>query len=89
MAEEKKRAEHRLSQQHQEWAVGTWEGSRRHQIRRWAAMPLEHILAAQEEMHDLAGSFGHRTAAKARGLQGSGRVDAIVGPVRSRPLLLI
>lgn len=36
------------------WESATWEGARREQMRRWAALPLEEILAAQEEMAELA-----------------------------------
>ena len=37
-----------------DWRLTTWEGSRREQLRRWAALSLEEILRAQEEMADLA-----------------------------------
>lgn len=37
-----------------EWEAATWEGSRREQMRRWAALPLEEIVAAQEKMAELA-----------------------------------
>ena len=40
------------------WETATWEGSRREQLRQWAELPLERILAAQEEMHELARAFG-------------------------------
>ena len=40
------------------WEAATWEGSRRVELRRWAALPLEEILAAQEEMHTLAKALG-------------------------------
>ena len=36
------------------WESATWEGARREQMRRWAALPLEEIVAAQEEMAELA-----------------------------------
>jgi hypothetical protein len=36
------------------WEAATWEGVRREQLRRWAALPLEEIVAAQEEMAELA-----------------------------------
>jgi len=41
-----------------QWETATWQGARREQIRRWAAMPLENVLAAQEEMHELAYALG-------------------------------
>lgn len=37
-----------------EWAAATWEGARREELRRWAELPLERIVAAQEEMAELA-----------------------------------
>jgi hypothetical protein len=40
-----------------DWSLTTWEGSRREQLRRWAALPLERIVAALEEMEDLARQF--------------------------------
>jgi len=41
-----------------DWSLTTWEGSRREQLRRWAALSLEEILLAQEEMQELAGKLG-------------------------------
>ena len=40
-----------------DWSLTTWEGSRREQLRRWAALPLERIVLAIEEMADLARRF--------------------------------
>ncbi len=37
-----------------DWSLATWEGSRRAQLRRWADLPLENIVAALEEMEDLS-----------------------------------
>ena len=37
-----------------DWSLTTWEGARREQMRRWAALPLESIVRALEEMEDLA-----------------------------------
>jgi hypothetical protein len=37
-----------------DWSLTTWEGARREQMRRWAALPLETIVAALEEMEVLA-----------------------------------
>jgi hypothetical protein len=37
-----------------DWSLTTWEGARREQLRRWAELPLERIVAALEEMEDLA-----------------------------------
>ena len=41
-----------------DWSLTTWEGSRREQLRRWAALSLEEILLAQEEMQELAEKLG-------------------------------
>jgi len=37
-----------------DWRLTTWEGARREQLRRWAALPLDRILLALEEMAELA-----------------------------------
>lgn len=37
-----------------DWSLTTWEGVTREQLRRWAALSLEEIVRAQEEMQDLA-----------------------------------
>lgn len=37
-----------------DWSLTTWEGAEREQLRRWAALTLEEILRAQEEMRELA-----------------------------------
>ena len=37
-----------------DWSLTTWEGSLREQLRRWAELPLERIVMAQEEMQELA-----------------------------------
>jgi hypothetical protein len=37
-----------------DWRLTTWEGSRRGQLRRWAALPLDRVIAALEEMAELA-----------------------------------
>jgi hypothetical protein len=36
-----------------DWSLTTWEGARREQLRRWAALPLEKIIKALEEMEAL------------------------------------
>lgn len=40
-----------------DWQLTTWEGSRREQLRRWAALPLEQMIQAIGDMGDFAGSF--------------------------------
>jgi hypothetical protein len=37
-----------------DWSLTTWEGARREQLRRWALLPLENIVAALEEMETIA-----------------------------------
>lgn len=41
----------------EEWRSATWEGATREAMRRWAKLPLEQLIAAQEEMWDLAEAF--------------------------------
>jgi hypothetical protein len=36
-----------------DWGLTTWEGARREQLRRWAALPLERIIMALEKMETL------------------------------------
>lgn len=36
-----------------DWSLTTWEGAEREQLRRWAALSLEEIVRAQEEMQEL------------------------------------
>lgn len=40
-----------------DWSVTTWEGSRREQMRRWAALPLESIIRAIEEMDEISAAL--------------------------------
>jgi CRISPR-associated protein Csx17 len=47
-----------------DWSAATWTGARREAMRRWAALPVEGILAAQEEMADLGGAFGAAPSAR-------------------------
>lgn len=37
-----------------DWSLTTWEGARREQMRRWAALPLERAIMALEEMESLS-----------------------------------
>lgn len=41
-----------------DWRMTSFEGARREQLRRWARLPLEHILLAIEEMQDIAHALG-------------------------------
>ena len=45
-----------------DWALTTWEGARREQLRRWAALPLERIIMALEEMEALDTQMRRPTA---------------------------
>jgi hypothetical protein len=40
-----------------DWSLTSWEGACREQLRRWAELPLEDIVAALEEMEALAQSW--------------------------------
>lgn len=40
-----------------DWSLTTWEGSRREQLRQWAALPLEQMIQAIEDMEELAQQF--------------------------------
>ena len=37
-----------------DWRLTTWEGAQREQMRRWAELPLERIILAQEEMREIS-----------------------------------
>jgi hypothetical protein len=43
-----------------DWSLTTFEGARREQMRRWAALPLERMVAALEEMDQIAAWAGAR-----------------------------
>lgn len=45
-----------------DWSLTTWEGSRREQLRRWSALPLEREILAIEEVQDLAEAFASTRA---------------------------
>ncbi len=54
------------------WRAATWEGATREAMRRWARLPLERIIAAQEEMWELARALGEtREWTEIRGLDGA------------------
>lgn len=48
-----------------DWKLTTWEGNRRQQLRRWASLPLHRVIAALEEMEDLANDL-----ASGKGIRG-------------------
>lgn len=59
-------AENELHDAGVDWSLTTWEGARREQLRRWAELPLERIVAALEEMEDLGERLNPATAAPPR-----------------------
>jgi hypothetical protein len=48
-----------------DWSLTTWQGSRREQIRRWSELTMDEILAAQEEMEEMAEKLSPEAAQKA------------------------
>jgi hypothetical protein len=50
-----------------DWSLTSWEGSRREQLRRWAALPLDQIIRSLEEMERLAETLGTRGREPSRG----------------------
>ena len=56
-----------------DWSLTTWEGARREQLRRWAALPLENVIMALEEMQDLAELLGRKNQAIENAAGGSNR----------------
>jgi hypothetical protein len=49
-----------------DWSLTTWAGSRREQMRRWSKLTMDEILAAQEEMAELADELKPGATAKIR-----------------------
>lgn len=49
-----------------DWSLATWEGARREAMRRWSELPLENIIAAQEEMAEIAELFSSAPEAGTR-----------------------
>jgi len=47
-----------------DWSLTTWEGARREQMRRWAALPLEQIIQAIEDMGEFAEKISVADSAK-------------------------
>jgi hypothetical protein len=45
-----------------DWSLTIREGCRREQLRRWVELPLERIVAAQEEMAELTRRFSEMRA---------------------------
>ncbi len=49
-----------------DWSLTTWEGAEREQLRRWAALTLEEIVLAQEQMQKLSERLAEARAARGR-----------------------
>ena len=62
-----------------DWSLTTWEGSRREQLRRWAALPLERIILAIEEMQEVSDQFRQTPEADPSQVTGSGQAASPVG----------
>ncbi len=45
-----------------DWSLTTWEGARREELRRWAQLPLERVIAALEEMQQINESLSENKA---------------------------
>jgi CRISPR-associated protein Csx17 len=58
-----------------DWALTTWEGSRREQLRRWRRLSLRERLRAIEEMADISRRFEEMRGKRKRGDAGSGRTN--------------
>jgi hypothetical protein len=61
-----------------EWSLTTWEGAMRQKLKRWAALSLEDILRAQEEMAELAARLGNRRDPEGASSSGAARQIAAV-----------
>jgi hypothetical protein len=59
-------AENELNDAAIDWSLTTWEGARREQLRRWSELPLDRIVAALEEMEELAKRLNPDQSAPAR-----------------------
>lgn len=58
-----------------DWSLTSWEGARRAQLRRWAALPLENVAAALEEMEAISTQLGNAGGASNNLPAAIGRVD--------------
>ena len=52
------------SDKHVDWSRAGWGGSRREQMERWAALPLDRMILALEEMESLHHKLNPPTADK-------------------------
>jgi len=53
-----------------DWSVTSFDGARREQLRRWSRLSLREIVAALEEMQDLAERLGQAGPGAEPGAQG-------------------
>jgi hypothetical protein len=44
-----------------DWKLTTWDGARREELRRWAQLPLERVIASLEEMQALSEALSATT----------------------------
>ena len=70
-----------------DWRLGTWEGSRREQLRHWAALPLERAVEGLEGMEELFERFREMRKRGEFHTAGSGSSPAnkAFGPRGGRP----
>jgi hypothetical protein len=54
-----------------DWESTTFEGARREQLRRWAALPLDRVIAALEEMERLSHAWTSVTPSEREGQESS------------------
>ncbi len=59
-----------------DWSLTTWEGSRRLQVQRWAALSLDQILEAQEAMAELCRELALARRAASGALRPEERSDS-------------
>jgi len=64
-----------------DWGLTTWEGSRREQLRRWAALSLEEIILAQEEMREVAERLAQAPVPRKDERRNVNQPSVIEGPV--------
>ena len=72
-----------------DWSLATWEGSRREELRRWAALPLDCVIAALEEMQELTEALRASPETKgpedSTGSAGGSSRGALPGPAAKAP----
>ncbi|MDF0650120.1 MAG: hypothetical protein P0121_01450 [Nitrospira sp.] len=67
-----------------DWRLTSFQGARREQLRRWAQLPLEHIILAIEEMQDIARLLGTAPASEyGESMRSSSVTEPSEGPGKS------